>query len=273
MSYIALKPCKFDRTYAIGELIPDGVVDPKRESDLINEFKIIGKVTETQLQEMVNANPSITIPGIDGNSNQAPNIEPNTGVEIDENGYPIPPAGEQSETGNEIPPTPELDENADPIIPADEQTVTENEGTGTEEVNTDPNAGENVNAGTGEENVNPADTGAGTSEEETFTEPTEGGSTETPVPPAGEETGTTETDTTETGTGETGTTGATETGTTEEPTNPDGAIVYTATQLSRMVKAELIEVGRSLGLQVDSTLTNQQLIDCILGFQGTVEGA
>lgn len=33
-SYVALKPVRFDRNYAIGEIIPGGVVDDKRASAL-----------------------------------------------------------------------------------------------------------------------------------------------------------------------------------------------------------------------------------------------
>ena len=35
MPYIAMKSVRFDRDYAIGELIPDGKVDPGRAADLI----------------------------------------------------------------------------------------------------------------------------------------------------------------------------------------------------------------------------------------------
>ena len=35
MPYIARKPTRFDRPYAIGERIPDGVVDPARAEGLI----------------------------------------------------------------------------------------------------------------------------------------------------------------------------------------------------------------------------------------------
>ena len=35
MPYIARKPARFDRPYAIGERIPDGVVDPARAEGLI----------------------------------------------------------------------------------------------------------------------------------------------------------------------------------------------------------------------------------------------
>lgn len=44
MAYIANKPVRFDRDYAIGEVIPDEVIDTKMEKRLIDWGKII-KVT------------------------------------------------------------------------------------------------------------------------------------------------------------------------------------------------------------------------------------
>jgi len=41
MAYIANKPVRFDRNYAIGEVIPDRVIDPKMEKRLIAWGKII----------------------------------------------------------------------------------------------------------------------------------------------------------------------------------------------------------------------------------------
>lgn len=40
MTYIAQKPVRFDKTYAVGEIIPDGIVDPKMEKRLIEWGKI-----------------------------------------------------------------------------------------------------------------------------------------------------------------------------------------------------------------------------------------
>lgn len=41
MAYIANRPVRFDRNYAIGETIPDGVIDPKMTTKLINMGRII----------------------------------------------------------------------------------------------------------------------------------------------------------------------------------------------------------------------------------------
>jgi hypothetical protein len=40
MSYKALKPIRFDKYYAIGEIIPDSVVDPKTVKRLIENGKV-----------------------------------------------------------------------------------------------------------------------------------------------------------------------------------------------------------------------------------------
>lgn len=41
MAYIAGKPVRFDRDYAIGERIPDSVIDPRAVQRLINMGRII----------------------------------------------------------------------------------------------------------------------------------------------------------------------------------------------------------------------------------------
>ncbi len=41
MAYIANKPVRFDRTYAIGEVVPDAVIDPKMTRRLIEMGRII----------------------------------------------------------------------------------------------------------------------------------------------------------------------------------------------------------------------------------------
>ena len=41
MAYIANKPVRFDKDYSIGEIIPDGVIDPKMEKRLIDWGKIV----------------------------------------------------------------------------------------------------------------------------------------------------------------------------------------------------------------------------------------
>lgn len=50
MPYIAQKPCRFDKEYAIGMMIPDSVIDPKREKDLI-AMKLIVKISPPVAQE------------------------------------------------------------------------------------------------------------------------------------------------------------------------------------------------------------------------------
>lgn len=47
MPYIALRPCRFDRPYFIGETIPDEVVDPARAEGLIS----MGRIQRTFAQE------------------------------------------------------------------------------------------------------------------------------------------------------------------------------------------------------------------------------
>lgn len=47
MPYIALRPCRFDRPYFIGETIPDEVVDPARAEGLI----AMGRIQRTFAQE------------------------------------------------------------------------------------------------------------------------------------------------------------------------------------------------------------------------------
>lgn len=41
MAYIANKPVRFDRSYAIGEVIPDEVIDPKMTNRLIDMGRIL----------------------------------------------------------------------------------------------------------------------------------------------------------------------------------------------------------------------------------------
>lgn len=41
MAYIANKPVRFDRTYAVGEVIPDEVIDPKMTRKLVEMGRII----------------------------------------------------------------------------------------------------------------------------------------------------------------------------------------------------------------------------------------
>lgn len=55
MSYIAVKPVKFDRQYAIGEEIPVSVVDPTRANDLIKMGLIDGDVPVIPVVEPVEA--------------------------------------------------------------------------------------------------------------------------------------------------------------------------------------------------------------------------
>lgn len=50
MPYIAQKPCRFDKAYQIGMVIPDSAVDPKREKDLI-AMKIVAKIPSPAVQE------------------------------------------------------------------------------------------------------------------------------------------------------------------------------------------------------------------------------
>jgi hypothetical protein len=40
MAYIAIKPIRFDKDYAIGEIVPEGVIDPKMAPRLIGWGKI-----------------------------------------------------------------------------------------------------------------------------------------------------------------------------------------------------------------------------------------
>lgn len=47
MPYIAKKSVRFDRTYSIGETIPDAVVDPRRAESLIG----MGRITPAPDQE------------------------------------------------------------------------------------------------------------------------------------------------------------------------------------------------------------------------------
>ncbi len=70
MAYIALKPVRFNKNYAIDETIPDNEVSPKMEKKLI-EMGMIAKAPENP------QNPN-------GN---APNLnEPNTGDKIPDDG-------------------------------------------------------------------------------------------------------------------------------------------------------------------------------------------
>lgn len=41
MAYIANRPVRFDRDYAVGEIIPDGVIDPKMTTKLVGMGRII----------------------------------------------------------------------------------------------------------------------------------------------------------------------------------------------------------------------------------------
>lgn len=55
MAYIALKPVRFDKNYAIGDTIPDGVVDAARAAAL-ETMKIIVK-SETPAEPEATAEP------------------------------------------------------------------------------------------------------------------------------------------------------------------------------------------------------------------------
>lgn len=50
MAYIANRPVRFDRDYAIGERIPDSVIDPKMTTKLISMGRII-RIADRTLQE------------------------------------------------------------------------------------------------------------------------------------------------------------------------------------------------------------------------------
>lgn len=41
MAYIANKPVRFDRNYAVGEVIPDAVIDPKMTRKLVEMGRIL----------------------------------------------------------------------------------------------------------------------------------------------------------------------------------------------------------------------------------------
>ncbi len=45
MSYIAIKPVRFDKDYAIGEIIPDDVIDPA----MINRLSEMGRIVKTDI--------------------------------------------------------------------------------------------------------------------------------------------------------------------------------------------------------------------------------
>lgn len=47
MAYIAIRPVRFDRDYAIGELIPESMIDSKMTTKLINMGRII-RIAGTQ---------------------------------------------------------------------------------------------------------------------------------------------------------------------------------------------------------------------------------
>lgn len=51
MAYIALKASRFDRKYAIGELIPDGVVDPRAAASLVAMGRIVRDVNAVQSKQ------------------------------------------------------------------------------------------------------------------------------------------------------------------------------------------------------------------------------
>ncbi|MDR3148626.1 MAG: C2H2-type zinc finger protein [Oscillospiraceae bacterium] len=54
MAYVANKPVRFDKTYAIGEIIPDGVIDPKMEKRLLDWGKITKLAEPTKLSDEPN---------------------------------------------------------------------------------------------------------------------------------------------------------------------------------------------------------------------------
>lgn len=51
MAYIANRPVRFDRDYAIGEVIPESVIDPKMTTKLINMGRIIRIADAAAAQE------------------------------------------------------------------------------------------------------------------------------------------------------------------------------------------------------------------------------
>lgn len=53
MSYIALKPCKFDKAYKIDEVIPDEVIDPNMVYKLIKCGLIMQSKDKSEKVEVI----------------------------------------------------------------------------------------------------------------------------------------------------------------------------------------------------------------------------
>jgi hypothetical protein len=106
MSYKALKPIRFDKYYAIGEIISNSVVDPKTVKRLIENGKVA---------EIVEAPP----PQIQ--SPLMPSAEDLARIMLYGTSAPLPPSeGEQqSPVGDELQP---------PLSPEGEQSLTEGDG-------------------------------------------------------------------------------------------------------------------------------------------------
>lgn len=108
MAYIALKPVRFSKNYAIDELIPDNEVSPAMEKNLI-AMGMIAKVSENP------QNPSENAPNL--NEPNAGDKEPANG-EGGENGQNIaaPDEGSGDDIGaDESPPNDEENSEPEPV--------------------------------------------------------------------------------------------------------------------------------------------------------------
>ena len=97
MPYIALRPCRFDRPYFIGETIPDEVVDPARAEGLI----AMGRIQRTFAQESGESGAELqgadSAPEEPASSDQAPE-EPASSDQA-----PEEPAGQAQEGADSAP--------------------------------------------------------------------------------------------------------------------------------------------------------------------------
>lgn len=108
MAYIALKPVRFSKNYAIDEIIPDNEVSPAMEKNLI-AMGMIAKVSENP------QNPSENTPNL--NEPNAGNKEPvdNENAQNNANSDDMGGDGGDDNSADESPPNDEENPESEPV--------------------------------------------------------------------------------------------------------------------------------------------------------------
>lgn len=96
-AYIANKPVRFDRNYAVGEVIPDEVIEPTMTRKLVEMGRIIHVDLPDTVDSAENANvppPDGAVSGAEGEGGTNTHDEPEAPVEGAEDGAETPPESE-----------------------------------------------------------------------------------------------------------------------------------------------------------------------------------